>query len=136
MASLHTAIRFLVLRHQHNLDVSSLKVLQSSYLPRHQCYQRRTYSAENQKPGQTDVEEKRKRFQEFEKNYQAMLCLDKLTSDEKRIHFHHQEAVAKGHFTYDDPFLNEKVLTRLRHFLKGKCCGKSCRHVRYPYHNM
>ncbi|KAJ1520076.1 hypothetical protein ONE63_004301 [Megalurothrips usitatus] len=80
-----------------------------------------------------DLEEKRRKFQELENEYQGLLCIDKLTSDEKTIHYLHAEAVLKGHFTYDDPFLNEKVLTRLRHFLKGKCCGKSCRHCIYEH---
>lgn len=88
------------------------------------------YSTEKRASKNADLEEKRKRFKELEEKYQTFLSLDKLTEDEKTIHFLHAEAVEKGHFTYDDPFLEEKILTRLRHFLKGKCCGKSCRHVR------
>lgn len=91
------------------------------------------YSTDKSKSKNADLEEKRQKFKEFETKYQTLLCLEKLTPDEKTIHFLHAEAVERGHFTYDDPFLNEKILTRLRHFLKGKCCGKSCRHCIYEH---
>lgn len=88
-----------------------------------------SYSTKSYQWKQADYDEKRKKFQELEVQYRKLLNIDKLTTEEKRIHNLHAEAVARGHFTYDDPSSNEKVLTRLRHFLKGKCCGKSCRHV-------
>ena len=37
------------------------------------------------------------------------------------------------HFTYDDPDTGLKVITRLRHHLKGSCCGNACRHCVYNH---
>ena len=71
----------------------------------------------------------REKFWELEKIMESNVKYDLLTEKEKKIHKTHNEAVKKGHFSYDDPFTNEKVLTRLRHFLKSTCCGKACRHV-------
>jgi len=45
----------------------------------------------------------------------------------------HRKAVNNGHFTYDDPITGLKVMTRLRHHLKGTCCGSACRHCVYNH---
>ena len=48
----------------------------------------------------------------------------------------HRRAVARGHFTYDDPATGLRVMTRLRHHLKGSCCGSACRHCVYSHTNV
>ena len=73
--------------------------------------------------------EKRRQFWEQEKEFESHVDYSRLSESEKLIHQTHAEAVAKGHFTYDDPENGDRVLTRLRHFLKGSCCGSACRHV-------
>lgn len=80
--------------------------------------------------------ELRKKFWELEKFLEINVNYDLLTEKEKEIHKAHNEAVKKGHFSYDDPFTNEKILTRLRHFLKNTCCGKACRHCIYNHENV
>ena len=60
----------------------------------------------------------------------------KLSELEKLIHRTHNQAVQNLHFTYDDPETGLKVLTRLRHFLKGTCCGNACRHCIYSHQNV
>lgn len=77
----------------------------------------------------TEYAELRKKFWELEKVIERNVNYCLLTEKEKEIHKAHNEAVKKGHFSYDDPFTKEKILTRLRHFLKNTCCGKACRHV-------
>ena len=59
-----------------------------------------------------------------------------LSAREKLIHSTHNQAVQNLHFTYDDPETGLKVLTRLRHFLKGTCCGNACRHCIYSHQNV
>ena len=54
-------------------------------------------------------------------------------SSEKKIVEQHREAVQNLCFTYDDPETGLKVITRLRHFLKGSCCGNACRHCIYNH---
>ena len=59
-----------------------------------------------------------------------------LSDKEKIIHRTHNLAAKNRHFTYDDPESGLKVLTRLRHFLKGTCCGNACRHCIYNHQNV
>ncbi|KAJ9579763.1 hypothetical protein L9F63_004600 [Diploptera punctata] len=77
--------------------------------------------------------EKRRKFWEQEKTFEAQVDYSRLNDMEKLIHKTHAEAVARGHFTYDDPENGDRVLTRLRHFLKGSCCGSACRHCIYDH---
>jgi hypothetical protein len=77
----------------------------------------------------TQQAEQRKKFWEQEKEFEAQVDYNKLSEAERLIHKIHAEAVARGHFTYDDPENGDRVFTRLRHFLKGSCCGSACRHV-------
>ena len=72
---------------------------------------------------------RRERFLEAEKEWDAKVHWDSLSQEEIAIVKNHKQAVMNGHFTYDDPQLNKKVMTRLRHFLRGSCCGNACRHV-------
>ena len=58
---------------------------------------------------------------------------EKLNREEREICARHREAVAGLHFTYRDPSTGLQVLTRLRHFLKGSCCGNACRHCIYDH---
>ena len=74
--------------------------------------------------------QKRLEFLTAEKIWDDRVQWHRLTSEEAEIAQLHKEAVNNGHFTYDDPKLQRKVLTRLRHFLRGSCCGNACRHVR------
>jgi hypothetical protein len=73
--------------------------------------------------------ELRRKFWENEAKWSAGVDLTVLCPLEKKVHFAHEEAVSKGHFTYKDPITEYRVMTRLRHFVRGKCCGNACRHV-------
>ena len=55
---------------------------------------------------------------------------------EKIIWKAHKEAIEDLHFTYDDPDTGLKVITRLRHYLKGTCCGNACRHCVYNHESV
>ena len=71
----------------------------------------------------------REKFLEAEKEWDKTVKWDSLNEDEIEIVTAHKRAVLSGHFTYDDTKLEKKVTTRLRHFLRGSCCGNGCRHV-------
>lgn len=72
---------------------------------------------------------RREQFLEAEKVWDAQVQWESLTNEEKEIVKAHKQAVMNGHFTYHDKKLGRKVMTRLRHFLRGSCCGNACRHV-------
>ena len=76
----------------------------------------------------------REKFWEAEKMWDAQIRWQELSDQDVQIVLAHKEAVINGHFTYDNGN-NLKVMTRLRHFLKGSCCGNSCRHVSSPCFN-
>lgn len=71
----------------------------------------------------------RLKFLEAEAKWDAQIVWDNLTGHDIKIVETHKKAVLNGHFTYDDCKLGKKVMTRLRHFLRGSCCGSACRHV-------
>lgn len=71
----------------------------------------------------------REKFLEAEIQWNKLIEWNCLNKDEIEIVKAHQRAVIDGHFTYDDAILKKKVMTRLRHFLRGSCCGNACRHV-------
>ncbi|XP_049816216.1 uncharacterized protein LOC126263197 [Schistocerca nitens] len=77
--------------------------------------------------------EKRQKFWEMEKEMESKVQYAQLTAEERIIHEAHAEAVRRGHFTYDDPATGDRIKTRLRHFLKGRCCGKACRHCIFDH---
>lgn len=77
--------------------------------------------------------EKRQKFWEMEKEMESKVVYDQLTEEERVIHEAHAAAVRRGHFTYDDPATGDRIKTRLRHFLKGRCCGKACRHCIFDH---
>lgn len=79
--------------------------------------------------------ERRRKFWELENEIESQVDYTSLTEAEQLIHRTHAEAVARGHFTYDDPENGDRVFTRLRHFLKGSCCGSACRHVSDHHHS-
>lgn len=68
---------------------------------------------------------------DLEKNFE----MHRLSEEDLSIHIAHKNAIDKGHFTYDDPYTQNRVMTRLRHFLRGSCCGNACRHVRILFNN-
>ena len=74
---------------------------------------------------------RREKFLEAEKEWDAKIRWESLSQEDIVIVKNHKQAVMNGHFTYNDPQLNVKVMTRLRHFLRGTCCGNACRHVRF-----
>ena len=78
----------------------------------------------------------RAEFLKLEEDWEDKVNYTKLTLREKLIHKKHNEAVKDFHFTYDDPDTGLKVITRLRHFLKGTCCGNACRHCIYNHQNV
>ena len=71
----------------------------------------------------------RERFAAREKEWEALVDVRLLRPEDLRIREAHKGAVAQGHFTYNDPTTGYRVMTRLRHFLRGSCCGNACRHV-------
>lgn len=73
--------------------------------------------------------EVRNKFLEAEKVWDSKVVWQSLNEEEIEIVRAHKRAVMNGHFTYDDHKLDKKVMTRLRHFLRGSCCGNACRHV-------
>ncbi|EFX84943.1 hypothetical protein DAPPUDRAFT_314549 [Daphnia pulex] len=78
----------------------------------------------------------REKFLEAEKEWDRKVKWDSLNEDEIEIVKAHKRAVLNGHFTYDDTKLGKKVTTRLRHFLRGSCCGNGCRHCIYNHVNV
>lgn len=73
--------------------------------------------------------QKRLKFLEAERDWDALVQWVILSDEEKEIVKTHKEAVMNGHFTYVDPKTKYKVMTRLKHYLRGTCCGNACRHV-------
>ena len=57
---------------------------------------------------------RRREFLEAEKVWDAQIQWEKLSPEEVNIITFHKRAVNNGHFTYDDPKLKRKVMTRLR----------------------
>ena len=78
----------------------------------------------------------RAEFWKLEAEWEKRVDFSRLSDKEKLIHEKHNEAVKNLHFTYDDPDTGLKVITRLRHFLKGTCCGNACRHCVYDHQNV
>lgn len=78
----------------------------------------------------------RQKFFIEEKEFEKSVDYTKLDAELLAIHQAHAEAVQKYHFTYDDPKTGLKVMTRLRHYLKGSCCGNACRHCIYNHENV
>ena len=78
----------------------------------------------------------RAEFLAREEEWEEGVVYSNLSEREKLIHEKHNQAVRDLHFTYDDPESGLKVLTRLRHFLKGTCCGNACRHCIYNHQNV
>jgi len=78
----------------------------------------------------------RAEFEEYEEKHQQQLNLALLSPEEVRIHECHAEAVRRRKFTYDDPLTGCRVITRLQHFLRKRCCGNACRHCVYNYENV
>ena len=79
------------------------------------------------KPQNEKQQKLREEFFLREVEHERRVDYNLLSSQEKLIHGTHNEAVRRYHFTYDDPETGLKVITRLRHFLKGICCGNACR---------
>lgn len=82
----------------------------------------------NVKKDSAEWKVKRKQFMEAEIEWDRKVCWESLSAEEAQIVRTHKQAVLNGHFTYDQG--DKKVKTRLRHFLRGTCCGNACRHVR------
>ncbi len=82
----------------------------------------------NLKKDSAEWKVKRKQFMEAEIEWDRKVCWESLSAQEAQIVRTHKQAVLNGHFTYDQG--DKKVKTRLRHFLRGTCCGNACRHVR------
>ncbi|KAK8383164.1 hypothetical protein O3P69_011589 [Scylla paramamosain] len=78
----------------------------------------------------------RERFEACEKEWEKLVDERLLQPEDFTIHEAHKLAVARGHFTYDDPYTGCRVMTRLRHFLRGSCCGSACRHCVYDHVNV
>ena len=57
----------------------------------------------------------------------------RLTDADKEIRVRHRAAAAALEQLYEDPKTGLMVVTRWKHFLKGKCCGNACRHCIYDH---
>ena len=93
-------------------------------------YQKKFYSAKNTRikkmaPNPDTVQ----RYREMESLLEKDLDLKTLNQEEIAIHDAHQAASKQFHFSYVDPSTGLLVMTRLKHFLRGTCCGNACRHV-------
>lgn len=75
----------------------------------------------------------REDFYRKEQEWEAKVDLNQLMESEKLIHRRHKEAIQGLHLSYEDPFSGLKVMTRWRHYSKGGCCGKACRHCVYQH---
>ncbi|XP_047480936.1 uncharacterized protein LOC125033456 [Penaeus chinensis] len=78
----------------------------------------------------------REAFQVKEAQWESLVDRSLLLDKDVKIYEEHKAAVARGHFTYDDPLTGYRVMTRLRHFLRGSCCGNACRHCIYDHENV
>ena len=128
----HTAVRRLFIMQRHTSPIAS------GTRPHKMSYSSTTVPEEEEQsslfiqqlPKLTEKQrETREKFLEAEKVWDAKIDWDSLTKEEIAIVKVHKEAVTNGYFTYEDPKLRRKVMTRLRHFLRGTCCGNACRHV-------
>uniref|UniRef100_A0A1B6C356 Uncharacterized protein n=1 Tax=Clastoptera arizonana TaxID=38151 RepID=A0A1B6C356_9HEMI len=114
-----------------------LRVSNKSFIKSLPVYYKSLYFSVNEKgPINFDYLYKRQLFWEQENIFQSKVKWDLLSDEDKEIHLKHKEAIDNGHFSYNDPISNEKMLTRLRHFLRGTCCGKACRHCIYDHSNV
>jgi len=124
MLSLRKSCSFLASIHQSGGSLLSCKL----------------FSSQVRRPAPAPQTEKQKAMrQEFlakEAEWEGAVDYSRLTKQELDIHMKHREAVENFHFTYDDPETGLKVITRLRHFLKGTCCGNACRHCVYNHQNV
>ncbi|KAG7162069.1 hypothetical protein Hamer_G023972 [Homarus americanus] len=83
-----------------------------------------------------DNKKTREQFEAAEQHWEKLVDKSILHPNDLRIYEAHKAAVARGHFTYDDPGTHYRVMTRLRHFLRGSCCGNACRHCVYDHANV
>ena len=100
------------------------------------CQSRQCQSQSVKTPATERQAALRAEFWRREEVWETRVDYSKLSEKEKLIHEKHNEAVKNLHFTYDDPDTGLKVITRLRHFLKGSCCGSACRHCVYDHDNV
>lgn len=105
------------------LIVSQRQFLIPYYLPK------RSISEEKKRKVLEERKKMREEFQAKEAHWEGLVDRNLLSAEDVKIYEEHKAAVARGHFTYDDPLSGYRVMTRLRHFLRGSCCGNACRHV-------
>ena len=88
----------------------------------------------NPNPENPEQEKNLAAFKAMEADLAKGLNLDKLNPEQKAIHFKHLEAIQNWDMSYEEPGKEGlKVFTRLRHFVKGGCCGSACRHCVYGH---
>jgi len=80
--------------------------------------------------------QRREEFLRQEADREAAVDISQLSDAEQLIRECHAAAVARFHFTYDDPATEFRVMTRYRHYLRGSCCGNACRHCIYAHENV
>ena len=83
-----------------------------------------------------EVQAKREKYLNFEREFESKVDYSQLTDKEKAIHQLHKEAVEEFKWTYIDPESGNKVNTRFRKFCLDKCCGSGCRHCIYDHENV
>ncbi|XP_068235407.1 uncharacterized protein [Palaemon carinicauda] len=120
-------------------DFSKMCIISKRPLPRLRCVQlffARAISSEMKAKLAAERQKLRDEFLEKEKEWEALVDRSLLRSEDIKIYEAHKEAVRSGRFTYDDPSTGLRVMTRLRHFYRGSCCGNACRHCVFDHENV
>ncbi|XP_059078454.1 uncharacterized protein LOC131876928 [Tigriopus californicus] len=87
----------------------------------------------NPQPENPEQKDNLERFLALEQALERGLDRSRLTEQDWAVHRTHQEAVQDFQLMYTDPISGLQVFTRLRHFLKNRCCGSACRHCVYDH---
>lgn len=118
-----TAVLCSVMLNQRCVIINRRQLWNPYFLPR------RLISEEKKRKILEERKKMREEFQVKEAQWESLVDRSLLLDKDVKIYEEHKAAVVRGHFTYDDPFTGYRVMTRLRHFLRGSCCGNACRHV-------
>ncbi|XP_027219593.2 uncharacterized protein [Penaeus vannamei] len=125
-----TAVLCSVMLNQRCVIINRRQLWNPYFLPR------RLISEEKKRKILEERKKMREEFQVKEAQWESLVDRSLLLDKDVKIYEEHKAAVVRGHFTYDDPFTGYRVMTRLRHFLRGSCCGNACRHCIYEHENV
>ena len=110
------------------IDNSDTKSVKKVRKPRRSVFSSRALTEEQLK--------QREAFLAFDRLCESKVDFERLTEAERTIHALHKEAVSRFELTYIDPESGNQASTRLKHYLRGKCCGSACRHCVYDHQNV